>query len=157
MAFIPSHTEQLIKTLNIMKIFRKIPYRILPVAALILFMACKQAEKKVEYGKATQELIAMVDSDPELKSLLETSLEKARQRNPDRNTNPAQNLEEYYDFITWAETAMPWTLLKKEEYPEIFDNTFQSLCAFYFLIDQPLSNFFRVFFLPVQFQCNFYA
>ena len=70
--------------------------------------------------------------------MLEASLEKARQINPDPNTNPAQNLEEYYAFVSWAETSMPWALLQKEEYPEIFDNIFQSLCAFYFLVDQPL-------------------
>lgn len=109
------------------------------LASLIIFLAaCDNAEKKTEYGKAAKELIALVESNPELKSMLTTSIEKARQINPDRKTNPAQNLEEYYMFVSWAETAMPWTLLKKEEYPEIFDNTFQSLCYFYFLIDQPL-------------------
>ncbi len=66
------------------------------------------------------------------------SIEKARQVNPDRNTNPAQNLQEYYEFVSWSETSMPWALLKKEDYPEIFDNIFQSICYFYFLVDQPL-------------------
>ena len=33
---------------------------------------------------------------------------------------------------------MPWAIVKKEEYPEIFDHIFQGFCAFYFLIDQPL-------------------
>nr|WP_299341349.1 phosphatidylserine decarboxylase [Allomuricauda sp.] len=108
------------------------------VSSLILGTACKTTEKETEYGKATIELISLLESDPDLKSLLEASIEKAKQINPDKNTNPAHSLEEYYEFITWAETAMPWTLLKKDVYPEIFDNTFQSLCAFYFLIDQPL-------------------
>ena len=35
---------------------------------------------------------------------------------------------------------MPWAIVKKEEYPEIFDHIFQGFCAFYFLIDQPLSE-----------------
>ncbi len=70
--------------------------------------------------------------------MLESSLEKAKQLNPDPNTNPAQNLQQYYRFITWAETTMPWAIVKKEEYPEIFDHIFQGFCAFYFLIDQPL-------------------
>ncbi len=107
-------------------------------SVLILFSACNTAKEKAEYGKATKELISLVESDPELKSMLTASIEKARQINPDRNTNPAQNLEEYYAFVSWCETSMPWALLKKEEYPKIFDNIFQSLCAFYFLIDQPL-------------------
>jgi len=105
---------------------------------IIIILASCNTEKKVEYGPATNELIAIVEANPEVKSMLISSIEKARQINPDRNTNPAQNLQEYYEFVSWAETSMPWALLKKEEYPEIFDNIFQSLCYFYFLIDQPL-------------------
>ncbi|WP_424961111.1 phosphatidylserine decarboxylase [Ekhidna sp.] len=109
---------------------------------IILFTAitssCTTPQEEAQYGKATQELIALLERDPELKSMLELSLAKAKAINPDPNTNPAQNLEEYFQFVSWAETTMPWALLKKEEYPEIFDNIFQGLCAFYFLIDQPL-------------------
>ncbi|WP_179334725.1 phosphatidylserine decarboxylase [Winogradskyella costae] len=70
--------------------------------------------------------------------MLESSLLQAKEINPDRNTNPAQTLEDYYHFITWTETTVPWAIIKKEAYPEIFDNIVQGLCAFYFLIDQPL-------------------
>ena len=104
---------------------------------LVIF-SCASPEKEANYGKATMELIALVENDPELKSMLQSSLEKAKKINPDRNTNPAQNLEEYYQLISWAETTMPWAIVKKEEYPEIFDHIFQGFCAFYFLIDQPL-------------------
>jgi phosphatidylserine decarboxylase len=72
--------------------------------------------------------------------MLESSIAQAKEINPDRGTNPAQNLEEYYAFVSWAESAMPWAIVKKEAYPEIFDNIFQGFCAFYFLIDQPLSE-----------------
>ena len=106
--------------------------------ALLFLTSCKQAPETPAYGKATQELIALVESDAELKAMLEASIEKARLINPDPNTNPAQTLEQYYAFASWAETSMPWALLKKEEYPEIFDNIFQSLCTFYFIVDQPL-------------------
>jgi phosphatidylserine decarboxylase precursor len=101
-------------------------------------VSCDSTKKEVEYGEATKELIALMESNPELKSMLQSSLEKAKEINPDRNTNPAQTLEEYYEFITWTETTMPWAIVKKEEYPEIFDHIFQGFCAFYFLIDQPL-------------------
>ncbi len=101
-------------------------------------VSCDSTKNEVKYGKATKELIALVESNPELKSLLESSLENAKKANPNRNTNPAQTLEEYYEFITWTETTMPWAVVKKEEYPEIFDHIFQGFCAFYFLIDQPL-------------------
>ncbi|MEM6379360.1 MAG: phosphatidylserine decarboxylase [Bacteroidota bacterium] len=102
------------------------------------YKACNSPKEEVEYGKATKELISLLDHNPELKSMLESSIEKAKAINPDRNTNPAQSLEEYYEFVSWAETTMPWAVIKKEEYPEIFDHIFQSFGAFYFLIDQPL-------------------
>jgi len=111
---------------------------LLLTSVVLLFVACRNTKEKTEYGTATKELVSLVESDPQLKSMLSKSIEKARKINPDRNTNPAQNLEEYYEFVSWSETSMPWALLKREEYPEIFDNIFQSLCAFYFLIDQPL-------------------
>ena len=111
---------------------------LLLASAFILFVTCNSGAGKTVYNPATKELISMVENDPELKAMLTTSIQKAYQINPDKNTNPVQNLEEYYNFVSWAETAMPWTLLKKEEYPEIFDNIFQGLCAFYFIIDQPL-------------------
>ncbi|MEO9891687.1 phosphatidylserine decarboxylase [Aurantibacter sp.] len=105
---------------------------------LIGIYSCNPPKNDIEYGKATKELVVLVESDPALKSMLESSLQKAKEINPDRNTNPAQTLEEYYKFVTWTETTMPWAIVKKEEYPEIFNNIFQGLCAFYFLIDQPL-------------------
>ena len=103
-----------------------------------LIVSSCNAPEKVEYGEATKELITLLDNDPELKAMLETSIAKAKAINPDRNTNPAQTLEEYYEFITWAETTMPWAIIEKEEYPEIFDNILQGFLAFYSLIDQPL-------------------
>ena len=111
---------------------------LLALLAVIGMISCDSPQKSIEYGNATQELISLLDSDPNLKSLLESSLQKAKEINPDRNTNPAQSLEEYYEFVTWTEATMPWAIVKKEEYPEIFDHIFQGLCAFYFLIDQPL-------------------
>ena len=110
----------------------------LTLLTIIGIISCDSPQKNIEYGNATKELIVLLDNDPNLKSMLISSLEKAKEINPDRNTNPAQNLEEYYKFVTWAERTMPWAIVKKEEYPEIFDNIFQGLCAFYFLIDQPL-------------------
>jgi len=108
--------------------------------ATIFFAGCNNYEKKIEYGQATKELITLVENNSEVKSMLIASLEKAHQINSDKNTNPAQNLEEYYTFVSYCETSMPWALMKKNEYPEIFDNIFQSLGCFYFLIDQPLTE-----------------
>ena len=82
----------------------------------------------------------MVENDPEIKSMLISSIEKAKQINPDKNTNPAQNLEDYYDFISYSETAMPWVLLNKPEYHEMCNDMLQGICYFYFIIDQPLTE-----------------
>lgn len=105
---------------------------------MLLLFSCNEPTQPREYGKATLELIALLENDAELKAMLEKSIAMASQANPDPNTNPAQTLEDYYAFVSWAETSMPWALLKKGEYPEIFDNIFQSLCTFYFIVDQPL-------------------
>jgi phosphatidylserine decarboxylase precursor len=101
-------------------------------------VSCDAPKKEVEYGEATKELIALVESNPELKSMLQSSLTKAKEINSNSHMNPAQTLEEYYEFVSWTETTMPWAIVKKEAYPEIFDQIFQGFGAFYFLIDQPL-------------------
>lgn len=115
-------------------------YYLIFILLIGIFTSCveKKSEKKKEYGTATTALIEIIQSNPEVKSMLISSLEKARQMNPDRKTNPVQNLDEYYDFVSYCETAMPWALVKKPDYPEIFNNMFQSLLYFYFLLDQPL-------------------
>lgn len=109
---------------------------------LCLFIATVQSscdsEKKVEFGEKTRELIEIVDNNPDIKSMLIASLEKAKEINPDTITNPAQNLEEYYEFISWAEKSMPWNLLKEKEDTKLTHDILQSLCYFYFLNDQPL-------------------
>jgi len=107
---------------------------------LPFFFSCREGNSgtKENYGPATRELVQLVEQQPELKSLLVASIEKASKINGDRNSNPVQNFGEYYDFVSYCETAMPWTLQKKPAYREIFDNIFQSLACFYFLIDQPL-------------------
>ncbi|MGE5362913.1 MAG: phosphatidylserine decarboxylase [Bacteroidota bacterium] len=92
------------------------------------------------YGPKTRELISIVDSNPYIKSLLEKSIAQAKLVNPDKNTNPAQTLEEYYQFVTWAETCMPWSILPKTPYSSLYDKIDQSLNYFYFINDQPLKE-----------------
>lgn len=113
----------------------------LAVLALVLSVAsCAGPAKSGAKGRQpiTRELIEMVDRDPELKSLLTRSIELARQENPDRQTNPAQSLKEFYDFVDWAARAMPWNVLKDAKYPTLYDQIDQSLDYFYFAIDRPL-------------------
>ena len=93
-------------------------------------VSCDSTKNEVKYGKATKELIALVESNPELKSLLESSLENAKKANPNRNTNPAQTLEEYYEFITWTETTMPWAVVKRKNIQKYLITYFKGFVRF---------------------------
>ena len=88
----------------------------------------------------TQSLITIVNDNHSLKNLLIKSIEKARQTNPDKVSNPAQNLEKYYDFIDWAAKAMPWNVLKNIPRSTVYDKMDQGLTYFYYMIDQPLEE-----------------
>lgn len=86
----------------------------------------------------TQQLITMVEHNSELKGMLVNSIEMAKKINPDRTTNPAQTIEEYYSFIDWAAKAMPWSILRNLPYSKLYDQIDQGLDYFYFINDQPL-------------------
>ena len=105
-------------------------------------MSCKRDDSSStpNYGAKTKELINLVESNPNIKSLLIKSIAQAKIVNPDNNTNPAQTLDEYYQFVTWAETCMPWSILPKTPYPLLYDKIDQSLDYFYFINDQPLTE-----------------
>ena len=103
-------------------------------------LADSDKPSKQGHEKITQQLAAIVDGNPETKHLLVKSIGKARKINPDAATNPAQTLEEYYDFIDWAAKAMPWTLLPKLSYSMLYDRIDQGLAYFYFINDQPLDE-----------------
>jgi phosphatidylserine decarboxylase precursor len=92
------------------------------------------------YGDKTLELISIVENNPNIKSMLIKSIAQAKVVNPDRKTNPAQTLDEYYDFVTWAETCLPWSVLPTTPYSSLYDKIDQSLNYFYFINDQPLAE-----------------
>ncbi len=94
-----------------------------------------------KHAKETEELITIVEHNADLKRMLIKSIEQAKKINPDRESNPVQSLEEYYDFIDWATTAMPYNILPSAEaYPKLYESIDQSLDYFYFLVDQPLDS-----------------
>ena len=86
----------------------------------------------------TEQLIVMVEHNPEIKGMLLRSIDMAKKKNPDKITNPAQTLEEYYTFVDWAAKAMPWTILRNTPYSSLYEQTYQALTYFYFINDQPL-------------------
>ena len=71
-------------------------YYLIFILSIGIITSCveKKSEEKKEHGTATTALIEIIQSNPEVKSMLITSLEKASQLNPDRKTNPVQNLDE---------------------------------------------------------------
>ena len=91
-------------------------------------------------GPATLELKRLVAANPELKRLLIASIERAKEVNPDRLTNPAQSLEQYFEFIAWAEQAIPASLLKAKPDATLYQRIDQSLAYLYFIVDQPLNE-----------------
>lgn len=92
-----------------------------------------------KHEKITLQLIALLKENPDLKSMLETSIDKAAKVNPDRATNPVTSLNDYYDFVDSASKLIPQEILAN---PPVLirDQILQSISYFYFLIDQPLKK-----------------
>ena len=95
---------------------------------------------QTKHEPITQQLMTMVEHNSEIKEMLIDSIAIAKRINPDRVTNPAQTLEEYYSFIDWAAKAMPWSILPSLPYSKLYDQIDQSLDYFYFINDQPLAK-----------------
>jgi phosphatidylserine decarboxylase len=108
--------------------------------SFLSFNALAQYNKtsQTQHEQITLQLITMVEHNSELKRMLVNSIGMAKKINPDKTTNPAQTLEEYYVFIDWAAKAIPWSILKNPQYPSLYDEIDQSLDYFYFINDQPL-------------------
>ena len=87
----------------------------------------------------TQELIDLLEKDPKLKAMLESSIAKAKKINRDPKTNPVQSLEEYYSYLDSASELIPSEVLNQPK-NLLREQIMQSICYFYFLIDQPLSK-----------------
>jgi phosphatidylserine decarboxylase len=113
------------------------------ILLITLLASCGKVDQPVQtrtYGAATTQLIDLVEKDTLLKRLLITSIQKAKEANPDTVSNPAQSLEQYYDFISKMETSMPWAYVENFRKSSSFEHIFQSLCTFYFILDQPLAE-----------------
>lgn len=85
----------------------------------------------------TQDLIGLIEKNPEIGNMLEVSIAKAKEKNPDPKTNPVQNLSDYYNFIDSASELIPRDVLENPS-DLTRDQILQSICYFYFLVDQPL-------------------
>jgi phosphatidylserine decarboxylase precursor len=108
------------------------------VVATALMLSCASTPKSAQHEPDTQKLIALMGERPEMKSMLIKSIQLAKEANPDAQTNPAQTLEGYYDFLDWATKAMPWNIIPNLKCPSLYKSIDQSLDYFYFITDQPL-------------------
>lgn len=115
---------------------------VLAFSLLVSFNTIGQADtsEQSRYAPSAHQFITMVEHNAQLKRLLIKAIEKAKKINPDKVTNPAQTLEEYYAFIDWASRAMPWSILRDSPYSQLYDQIDQSLDYFYFVNDQPLAE-----------------
>ena len=95
--------------------------------------------------KSVQKLKDLLEGKKELKSLVEKSIAKAKEINPDKDTNPAQTLDEYYQFLEASLTKMPWKILDDSFYREhkntdLAFRTDQSIIYPYWILDIPLDE-----------------
>ncbi|MGN1001902.1 MAG: phosphatidylserine decarboxylase [Oscillospiraceae bacterium] len=102
--------------------------------------AASPTELAGEHEPITRELIAILEENPEVKELLQKSIDMAKEINPDKKTNPAQSLEEYYAYVDWAARAMPWNISQNAESDSLYTRIDQSLNYFYFINDMPLEE-----------------
>ena len=97
-----------------------------------------------QHTEAVSELIRLMDGNPGVKALLEKSIAKAAEVNPDRRYNPAQTLTEFYDFVDWNVRQLPWDVMIHQapsEYGQsLYGRTDQGVGYFWFLVQQPLEE-----------------
>lgn len=112
-------------------------YLALIISAGMILPASAVFAENDNHKPITLELIKLVDKNPEIQNMLKASIAEAKKINPDPKTNPAQSLSDYYDFIDGASDLIPQAVLNDPS-NIIRDQILQSLCYFYFLVDQPL-------------------
>lgn len=113
----------------------------------------------------TTQLKTLVNNNPDIKSYLITSLTEAYKVNPDPKTNPGaqgatgeEKLQSYYSFVNGAAMVVPNEILRNP--PDLIrDQILQTICAFYFLVDQPVTALEgRGYFKPaIQYEPRFSA
>ena len=91
---------------------------LLVVAGAGLLTSCSDDNNPIEDGtlqkehtEAARELIRICNENAEVRQLLEHSIHQAATINPDRRYNPAQTLEEFYDFVDWNVRHLPWEVM----------------------------------------------
>ena len=96
------------------------------------------------HTEAAQQLMTICETNTEVKQLLEHAIRQAAEINPDRQYNPAQTLEEFYDFIDRNVRCLPWEVMMlpaPNDYGRsLYGRTDQGIGYFWFVVDQPLDE-----------------
>ena len=96
------------------------------------------------HTKPVQELIRICDESTEVRQLLQHSISQAAAVNPDRNYNPAQTLDEFFNFIDRNVRCLPWDVMihpSPTAYGKsLYGRTDQGIGYFWFVVDQPLDE-----------------
>lgn len=116
------------------------------VSLILLQCVCTAAvseaalQPELKHSDARLSMEAYLEADPELMALMEKSIAKAQEINPDPETNPVRNVEELYELIDWLTVCMPWNVLTDGMYPTLYQSIDQSIDYIWFLMDQPLEE-----------------
>lgn len=107
---------------------------------LAVLPACAEPAPELELQRSETSLSMqdMLESDPELMALMEKSIAAAAEINPDPDTNPVRNVNDFYNLLDWATVCMPWNVLTDVSYPTLYESIDQSIDYIWFLLDQPL-------------------
>ena len=118
--------------------------RILMIVIVVILAfncaACAASPVQKQRSQASRDLQAMLEADPALMALMKKTIAKAAEINPDHDTNPVRSVEEFYDYMDWAVTCMPWSMMDDERHPTLYDSIDQSIDYIWFLLDQPLEE-----------------
>lgn len=131
-------------------IFRRDIQWLAVVMLCALMAACSNYDEPVVepqpkiHTEAVNELIHICETNVEVRQLLEHAIAQAATINPDRRYNPAQTLEEFYDFVDWNVRQLPWDVMihpAPDDYGRsLYGRTDQGIGYFWFIVDQPLDE-----------------
>lgn len=95
-----------------------------------------------KHTEATNALKRICDNNAEVRTLLTKSLQQATVINPDKKYNPAQTLDELFDFIDWNVRALPWDVATgvAADKKTLYARVDQGVGYFWFLVQQPLEE-----------------
>ena len=82
-----------------------------------------------------------ISKNPELEILIKKAIDLGAKINPDLNTNPIRNLNDYFNFLNFTEKSLPHNLFFKEQKKfKIYEKIDQCLNYFFFISNIQLNE-----------------